>query len=181
MNGRPLTSFEQILLGLICLAPASGYDLKRIFATTAMGSYQPSSGTLYPALRRLERNGLIQAAAAEASTSARRRRVLEPTPAGRAAHLDWLRTPVVTATVSRDLGLHIMRFVMMEHALPGKEAPQFLRDLASALTVVTQGLERYAGVADPSRRHPALALNHGLAVHRASLQWALETIALLET
>ena len=84
MNGRPLTSFEQILLGLICLAPASGYDLKRIFATTAMGSYQPSSGTLYPALRRLERNGLIQAAAAEASTSARRRRVLEPTPAGRA-------------------------------------------------------------------------------------------------
>jgi|SRR5580698_5106192 DNA-binding PadR family transcriptional regulator len=180
MDGRQLTEFEQILLGLICLAPASGYDLKRTFATTAMGVYQPSSGTLYPALRRLERDGLLQAATVEASPSARRRRVLEPTPAGRAVHLDWLRTPVATATVARDLGLHIMRFVMMEHALPDGEAAQFLRDLAGALTVFTQGLERYTGVTDPSRRHPALALNHGLAVHRASLQWALETIALLE-
>ena len=45
MDGRQLTEFEQILLGLICLAPASGYDLKRTFATTAMGVYQPSSGT----------------------------------------------------------------------------------------------------------------------------------------
>jgi DNA-binding PadR family transcriptional regulator len=178
MDGRQLTSFEQMLLGLICLAPASGYDLKRIFATTAMGVYQPSSGTLYPALRRLERNGLIQAAGE--STSARRRRVLEATPAGRAAHLNWLRTPVETMTVARDLGLHIMRFVMMEHAVPEEEAAQFLRDLADALTVFTQGLERYSGVTDPSRRHPALALNHGLAVHRASLQWAVETVALLE-
>jgi hypothetical protein len=54
MAGRQLTSFEQILLGLTCMAPASGYDLKRIFAATPMGVYQPSSGALYPALRRLE-------------------------------------------------------------------------------------------------------------------------------
>jgi PadR family transcriptional regulator, regulatory protein AphA len=180
VDGRQLTAFEQILLGLICLAPASGYDLKRIFATTAMGVYQPSSGTLYPALRRLEHHGLIQAATGPGSTPVRRRRVLEPTPAGRAAHLDWLRTPVETATVARDIGLHIMRFVMMEHTVPEEEATQFLRNLADALTVFTQGLERYSGVTDPGRRHPALALNHGLAVQRASLQWALETIALLE-
>lgn len=38
-------------------APSSGYDLKRIFATTPVGLYQPSSGTLYPALRRLEQRG----------------------------------------------------------------------------------------------------------------------------
>ena len=50
MAGRQLTSFEQILLGLICTSPSSGYDLKRVFATP-MGVYQPSSGTLYPALR----------------------------------------------------------------------------------------------------------------------------------
>jgi PadR family transcriptional regulator, regulatory protein AphA len=180
VDGRQLTAFEQILLGLICLAPASGYDLKRIFATTAMGVYQPSSGTLYPALRRLEHHGLIQAATGPGSTPVRRRRVLEPTPAGRAAHLDWLRTPVETATVARDIGLHIMRFVMMEQALPAGETLRFLRDLADALAEFTQGLEKAAGAGDPSRRHPALALNHGLAVHRASLQWVLETIACLE-
>jgi hypothetical protein len=60
MAGRQLTSFEQILLGLICMAPASGYDLKRVFASTPMGVYQPSSGALYPALRRLELGELIR-------------------------------------------------------------------------------------------------------------------------
>jgi hypothetical protein len=54
MAGQQLTSFEHVLLGMICLSPSSGYDLKRIFATTPMGFYQPSSGALYPALRRLE-------------------------------------------------------------------------------------------------------------------------------
>ena len=57
MTGRQLTTFEHILLGLICLSPSSGYDLKRIFAATPMGIYQPSSGALYPALRRLEQRG----------------------------------------------------------------------------------------------------------------------------
>ena len=56
-----LTSFEHILIGLVCLSPASGYDLKRMFAATPMGVYQPSSGSLYPALRRLEAKGMVKA------------------------------------------------------------------------------------------------------------------------
>ena len=49
-----LTSFEHVLLGMIFIHPSTGYDLKRRFATTSMGVYQPSSGALYPALRALE-------------------------------------------------------------------------------------------------------------------------------
>ena len=180
MTGRQLTPFEHILLGLICLAPSSGYDLKRIFAATPMGLYQPSSGALYPALRRLELRGLVQAQApaSRAGQSARHRRVYEPTQTGQAAHLDWLRTPVESATVSRDLGLHLMRFVMMEHLLPPEEVLAFLQDLADALTALTTQLEQYA-VAGVTGRHPRLALDHGLAVHRASLQWTEHAIAAL--
>lgn len=85
MTGRQLTSFEHILLGLVCMSPSSGYDLKRIFAATPMGVYQPSSGALYPALRRLERSGLVRAQTppGPAGESARRRRVYEPTQAWR--------------------------------------------------------------------------------------------------
>jgi Chain length determinant protein len=38
---------------------------------------------------------------------------------------------------------------------------------------------QYSGVADLTDRHPRLAIDHGLAVHRASLQWAERTIAAL--
>jgi DNA-binding PadR family transcriptional regulator len=181
MTGRQLTPFENILLGLICLAPSSGYDLKRIFATTPMGIYQPSSGTLYPALRRLEQRGLVKAHApsGQGGQSARHRRVYEPTQTGQAAHLNWLHTPVVTATVSRDLGLHLMRFVMMEHLLSPKEVLSFLQNLADALAAFTAQLEQYNAAADLAEGHPRLALDHGLAVHRASLRWAEHTIAAL--
>jgi DNA-binding PadR family transcriptional regulator len=174
-----LTPFEHILIGLVCLSPASGYDLKRIFAVSPMGIYQPSSGSLYPALRRLEDKGLVQALDGTGE-SARHRRVYEPTAAGRAAHAAWLRTPVEVSTVSRDLGLHLMRFVMMEHASSHEEVLSFLDDLKDALAAFTAGLERsVAATAQLGGRHPALALDHGLAVHRASLRWTRHAIAAL--
>lgn len=180
MSRQRLTPFEHILLGMICLAPSSGYDLKRTFATTPMGVYQPSSGTLYPALRRLERSGFVTAQARPGvDGSARQRRVYEPTQTGQAAHFNWLRTPVAPATVARDLGLHLMRFVMMEHLVPTEEVVAFLRNLADALAVFTAQLEQYTTATDLAGRHPGLALDHGLAVHRASLRWAEQTIAAL--
>jgi DNA-binding PadR family transcriptional regulator len=181
MAGPQLTSFEHILLGLVCMAPSSGYDLKRIFAATPMGLYQPSSGALYPALRRLERKGLIQAqgSSGQAGQSARHRRVYEPTQPGRASHVSWLRAPVEPAAVSRDLGLHLMRFVMMEHLFPREDVLRFLQTLAAALAALVAELDRYPAAADDDNRHPRLALDHGLAVHRASLRWAEHTIAAL--
>jgi DNA-binding PadR family transcriptional regulator len=180
MAGHQLTSFEHVLLGLVCLSPASGYDLKRIFAATPMGIYQPSSGALYPALRRLETRGLVRAKAlGGGGESARHRRVYEPTQDGRTAHMAWLRTPVEPSTVSRDLGLHLMRFVMMEHAFSREEVLGFLNDFKDALAAFTAGLERYAAAAPLDDRHARLAMEHGLAVHRASLQWADRAIAAL--
>jgi DNA-binding PadR family transcriptional regulator len=178
MAERPLTSFEHILLGLIAAAPSSGYDLKRIFAVTPMGVYQPSSGTLYPALRRLELVGMIQTQTPSGlnGSSPRHRRVYEPTGAGRAAHVAWLRSPVESATVARDLGLHLMRFVMMEHLFPEDEVVAFLRSFADALAEFTNGLEQYGATADLGTRYARLAVGHGLAVHRASLEWAEHTI-----
>jgi PadR family transcriptional regulator AphA len=182
MAERQLTQFEHILLGLICLQPSSGYDLKRRFALTPIGVYQPSSGALYPALRRLDRMGLVRAQepSGQAGQPARHRRGYEPTPAGRAAHLSWLRAPVTPATVARDLGLHVMRFVLMEDQLPRPDVLAFLHDLAGGLAEFTAGLERYyATGTPPGHEHARLAVEHGLATHRATLRWAEHAIRAL--
>ena len=151
MAEHQLTAFEHVLLGLVCLSPASGYDLKRIFAATPMGVYQPSSGAFYPALRRVEAKGLFRRSGGT-SESARRRRVYEPTEVGRATHLTWLRTPVEAATVSRDLGLHLMRFVMME---PGFRAT---RCSASSTTQGrARGVHRRPGAVRGTSRSSAVA------------------------
>jgi DNA-binding PadR family transcriptional regulator len=180
MARHQLTQFEHVLLGFTCLSPASGYDLKRNFAATPMGVYQPSSGSLYPALRRLEAKTLIRAIAPNgAGESARHRRVYEPTQAGRTANLAWLRTPIEPATVARDLGLHLMRFVMMEPVFSREEVLGFLEDLRDTLASFVAGLEQYAAVSPLYFCHPSLAIDHGLVVHRASLQWAEHAIEVL--
>jgi DNA-binding PadR family transcriptional regulator len=176
-----LTAFEHILLGLICLAPSSGYDLKRRFAASPLGVYQPSSGALYPALGRLARKGLVRARAVgdRGGQQARPRHVHEPTELGVAVHMSWLRAPVRPGTVGRDLGLHLMRFVMMEHVLPTDQVTSFLRDLADALAAFTADLQQHAEATGQGSGHPRLALDHGLAVYRASLDWTERTIAAL--
>jgi hypothetical protein len=72
-----------------------------------------------------------------------------------------------------------MRFVMMEHSFSREEVLGFLRDFAGALALFTEQLGRYAAEADFGDRHPRLALDHGLAVHSASLRWAERTIEAL--
>lgn len=73
-----------------------------------------------------------------------------------------------------------MRFVMMEHASSCEEVLSFLGDLGNALAAFPAGLERYAADTGQSGdRHPGLALDHGVAVHRASLQWTRHAIAVL--
>jgi len=115
-----------------------------------------------------------------AGQASRHRRGYESTPAGRAAHLSWLRAPVTPATVARDLGLHLMRFVLMEHQLPPEDVLAFLHDLAGALAAFTAGMERYAAAdTPPGHEHARLAVEHGLATHRASLRWVAQAIRAL--
>lgn len=107
----------------------------------------------------------------------RAQRIYRATDKGREFYLDWLRQPVDPDTVGSDLGLHLMRFVMMEGELPPEAARAFLADLADALGRFVDGMERYlASGAAPPTRHVTLALEHGIAVHRASLDWAREAL-----
>ena len=53
------TNLGFALLGLVHKEPMSGYDLRKVFAETALGNYSSSPGAIYPALARLEKQGLI--------------------------------------------------------------------------------------------------------------------------
>jgi PadR family transcriptional regulator, regulatory protein AphA len=172
MPKAQLTSFEHVLLGMISAQPASGYDLKRRFATSPMGVYQPSSGALYPALERLERRGLLGSDTLRPAAGGRPRRVYRLTPDGQQAHLGWVREPVRPETVAQDLGMHLLRFVMMADVLPPDEVLLFLADLRAALTRFVATLEQASAGPDLAANIAArLAVEHGLAVYRASLAW----------
>jgi hypothetical protein len=83
--------------------------------------------------------------------------------------------------VGRDLGVHLMRFVLMEGLASPAETTAFLDDLIVALETFVGQMETHIGTAPLPGKHPRLALEHGLAVHHASLDWARSTRAELST
>jgi DNA-binding PadR family transcriptional regulator len=168
-----------VLLGYIGREPRSGYGLKKVFSSTPASVYQRSPGALYPALRRLVDRGMLRVEKTAASGQ-RTQFLYHLTDLGRTAHLAWLREPVEPASVGSDLGVHLMRFAMMEDRLEREEILAFLKGLAEALEGFVADMERYIASGLPTaRRHPRLALEHGIAMHRASLGWARSAMTAL--
>lgn len=160
-----------MILAYIALSPQSGYSLKQRLASSPATVYNPSPGTLYPALRRLHNAGLLSVQDA-VSSGQRARRMYRLTETGRAAHEAWLREPVDKASVATDLGLHLMRFAMMQDTVDRASVLRFLGDLAEGLESFIGDIKSYLAQVPPDRVHGALALEHGIAVHQASLDWA---------
>ena len=74
---------DGMLLASLEAGPRHGYAIMEMLRAGSDGQVDLPTGTIYPALHRLERAGLIHATWSAAA--GRRRRVYELTPAGRAA------------------------------------------------------------------------------------------------
>src|SRR5215472_1259651 len=91
------------LLGLLHQQALSGYDLRKIFASTPIGGFSDSPGAIYPALRRLQERGLVRGEV-QKSTGLRNRRVFRITPKGLASFKTWQTQPIVREDMIRRSG-----------------------------------------------------------------------------
>src|SRR5258706_6961805 len=91
---------EHALLGLLQQQPRSGYALRRVFATTPMGTFSDSPGAIYPALRRLERQELVRGRV-ESSSGLRQKQTFRLRTQGLVALKEWLGRPPTRADVGR--------------------------------------------------------------------------------
>jgi PadR family transcriptional regulator PadR len=72
-----------LLLAVLRREPGHGYAVIQRLAEASDGAFDLPEGTIYPALHRLERKGLLQSR--EVEFEGRRRRIYEITPPGREA------------------------------------------------------------------------------------------------
>lgn len=165
------TLLEHSLLGLLAMAPASGYDLRRLLQTTPTRRFSSSPGSVYPALRRIEARGLVRSAA-DARGSARRRRQYRPTAAGLRDLCAWIRTPVTRAEVAGDIAVPLLRFGFAELCMTRSETLAYLERFRSELSAHLEDLRSLAeSVPVRPHAHRALALQHDVQTRAASLRW----------
>src|SRR3954471_18855967 len=83
-----------VILGLLSLGPRSGYDIKNTVDRSTRFFWAASYGQIYPELRRLEVEGLIEGEDAPNGGGGRRAYTLPA--AGRKALTEWLLGRAVT-------------------------------------------------------------------------------------
>ena len=83
-----LSSTGRVILGLIATKPRSGYDIKAMVDKSTRFFWAASYGQIYPELKRLAEQGLIEGA--DESQGERPRTVYTITSAGREALSEWM-------------------------------------------------------------------------------------------
>ncbi len=175
-----ITQLGFALLGLIHQQPMSGYDLRKVFASTAMGSYSDSPGAIYPALHRLAARGLVRGAMKK-SGSLRTRRVFTITPDGSAAFKSWLKGPVTRPDVMRRVDDLLLRFAFMDQALGRAGSVRFLRQFAAEIDSYISELRQFLGVhRNQMPTSGRLAVECGIQQYTSQLEWARSSIAVYQ-
>jgi DNA-binding PadR family transcriptional regulator len=170
MQAADVTLFGYALLGLLAQKPSSGYDLRKIFTLTPMQTFSDSPGAIYPALKRLEKSGLIRGKLEHAS-GLRRRQVFHLTAAGGAALRSWLRKPPTHGEV-------ILRFGFIDVILEPEDSQRFLLALERELTSYIPALREYLVAHEAELPLSAkLALENGIRAYESHLKWTQDALA----
>jgi DNA-binding PadR family transcriptional regulator len=175
MSEPKITLLGHILLGLIQQQAQSGYDLRKLFASTPLGSYSDSPGAIYPALGKLEEHGLIRGR--QETAGLRGRCVYRITPQGLAQLRKWLLMPITRPDVVRKIDELLARFSFMEGILGREGALEFLRKIERELSSYSSELRSFLRGSGPAMAISGrLAMDCGVRSYEALLKWSRAAI-----
>ncbi len=181
MKERTINStLELVLLGLISQAPSSGYDLRKVFTTTPMGHFSSSPGAIYPALKRLEKNGLIEGTVKGRDTL-RPRRVYTLTEEGKEALKQRFSQPITRDDIVWHLDDLMLRFAFMGDILGREKALSFLKEFLQQIESYIPDLREHLENARKSESpYGAFAVEHGIELYKTHARWAKHVVDRIE-
>jgi DNA-binding PadR family transcriptional regulator len=178
MSSRKIPALGYALLGLL-QKPSSGYDLRKVFSSTSMKTYSGSPGAIYPALQRLEKQGLIRGTVEEGS-GLRRRQIFRLTPQGLAELKTWITLPITKEDLVSGLKTVMLRFALSEPAIGPAASLAILKSLETALQPHLQNLREQLQAMKAAPASARLALECGIRSYESLLDWTRFAITTYE-
>ncbi len=173
------TTLGYAILGLLKDKQLSGYGVRKIFETTPMGIYSSGPGTIYPALHRLERLGLIRQVVL-VSENKKEKKPFQITATGKRFLRTWLKQPVQPEDVSKRLMELLLRFAFMDDSISFEHRIQFLESCRCETHRYIQVLKEYLEPLHASKSpHGWLAIEHGIESYKTTARWADHAIKVL--
>jgi DNA-binding PadR family transcriptional regulator len=162
---------ELAILGLLKEQPMHGYQLNRELSEQLGGLWRVSYGSLYPSLRRLERQGAITS---EQGTGARRKTVYAITPEGERLFLELLEeTPQENQTEDARFRVRLAFFRYLPPETRVRLLERRRQALETRLADVKAHLRDDAGTTDDYQR---ALLDHARAGTESDIAWLTELI-----
>ncbi len=159
------------ILGLLRDTPRHGYELKQQLA--GLGFWKVSFGSLYPALRRLEKRELI-----EAMRVTGRRKAYQITPAGSAEFERLLLEDTETFEEDRRFNLRLAFFRYLEPAMRVKTLERRRRRLVEHLGESTRSLRQATTRGrEQIDRYTRALMERSVQSTEADIAWLDELIA----
>ena len=174
-----------VILGMLSLAPsASGYELHKAIEENFGSFWGESYGQIYPTLKRLAAEGLIEPCK-PASAPKKRRQQYALTDAGRTCLREWLALPFQNDPPRNEF---MLKLFFGREAAPGVSIAH-VRELQlrnQRVLATLEGIEKMANQhqsQNPHKPYWMLTLSLGIAMTRAALDWgesALAELAFIE-
>ena len=177
-------SLPHVLLGMLA-EPASGYDLKQKFEHSVRHFWAAELSQIYPALAKLENEGLLESERV-ASEKGPRRRIYHRTKAGRKALREWLSD----GPVCRTERISYLTQVFFLENIDQEQRLRFFEDLRADFAdrlATLEAIEEEWRANEPSYpdRLPdqelfkQMTLRSGLMKYRMTIEWCDECLARL--
>ena len=162
------TTLDYIILGLLQKQPLSGYRIRKVFEDTALGNFGGSPGTIYPALKRLEKNEFILKLPIAETTKFH----YNVSSKGLDLLKIWLQELPKKELVQKDLNLLILKFAFMDSLLSKYHKLDFLQHLLIESQEYMDELEDfYVQEKEMMPLTGQLAFEHGLLSYTTTISW----------
>ncbi len=161
---------ELAVLGLLKDQPMHGYQLSRELGESLGGFWRVSYGSLYPTLRRLEREGAVESVPGDDVKSSRRRRtVYRITEKGEQLFLELLQeTPHDTQTEETRFRVRLAFFRYLPPETRLRLLERRRASLLDRLSSITDSLRTTRGRADD---YTLALMEHGRSATENDIEW----------
>ncbi len=169
------------ILGVLSMKPRSGYDIKKFCDTTISHFWNENFGHIYPVLKQLEAEQLIEP---DNLRSEDRKKLYHITEKGKQVFCDWLAQPAEPTPPRSEL---LLKLSFGNH-MSKEKAIQLLQEVRERHT---RNLEKYremessyekneAAKLDPAYPYWLSSLRYGILTAETTLRWCDETILRLQ-
>ena len=170
------TVLDFAILGLLRSTPLTGYRIRKLFEETALGNYSSSPGTIYPALKRLEKNELVVKTIPKGSAKSQ----FQITSRGMSVLKDWLLKSIEKKEVEKNTDELLLKFAFMESLINKKQIIDFLISFRNLLKVYIKELQVFYEMESANMPlHGRLAFQHGIDSNKVTLTWCKKALSQL--